>query len=1258
MRDQVLAQEKKEKGNRFVKEKKYEKALPCYEEAIRYDPQFKEAWFNKGLAHQNLNQLPEALSAFSEAVRIDPAYQKAIDNCRSVQAQLWIAEGHHYQEAYKLLKQCPRTARVEQAMIQAANHFKAGIFFGRVDLKLTDQNQIKILALGHGMRSRSHETTIDELNHALSSLKLPFFVVDRPGVVLVNKFNEEKEFINKHHIQNRSDIDFSEIKNYSGIYCSQEYGFHLYDNILTFNENLPALLIPEDKIVTHQFFETVSEYRPHAKILPRQYSANLARTIQQEMKSEFYVLKIAESKRSDGVWLAHKTELNEVLAFLLEQDPKKSALLFFAYLKRKEIPQENAFFNLSLLTNWHSSLDPQCLIEAYVPSKKIIHKQKYFDPTLRVSFLIIRDNNRLTFKPVGAYWQLPKEALGHPDFRLSRITALNLSQEDCLPVDESDLTTVYQQLSACLPQVFQDLFTFDVEAHRQKLVKSRSSTEKRSGYSLTMRVANALGQKGYVAAALDILASIENEYSNAHKICHERGLIYHRNGFYQKALEQYSLALAHESVFSTYYRRGLTYYALGQLDLAASDLRESCQEPNPLYRSAYEQVEAERKQMEAHPKSPSPSDQSQTIDLHGLSVKEAKEVLGSTFSKAREAKFRNLTVITGIGRHVNSNGTRGVLFNTVPRWLKQPAFSRAVREVTQDQGAYEIEFNFAEGEEARIKEYADKINALLGTVKLEQLILTHEEKAQEGDSASQLFLGMAYTYGIGLKSDFEKGIAWLEKAAVTCVEAQTLLGIIFYRRKEYKQALQWFSYAEKKGDPVALFYLGTLYWLGRGLIKNDAKAINYLTQASRANHVIAGDASCNLGNIHFEGQGSIAKNPALAAEFYLLAAKSGNVFAQVKLAKQYFFGWGIDQEEAKAFYWFKEAALAGELIAEYYLGYCYETGRGVTLNLAEAKRWYEKSAEQGDLDAQLKLAYAQIEGFFGEKNLEQGLNKLEQLAAKNHPPSLFFLGEFLLEEGSRQDVPRGLDAIVKAAQFGEILAQKALGRLYWTDQYTQSDKAKALYWLREAAKQKDPEALYDLAVLLEEQTEYSSVQESLTCLMESAQLGFASAQYLLASIYLEGDATLPQNIDKAVELLEPLANQGHPEAQFSLAILYSKGEHPRVAENKNKAFYYFQQAAVDESNKDAQTGLAFCYLNGSGTAVDHEKAKEYFAKAAKLGDPVAQEHLAALLQQEIETQSCAIQATRRFSSDLFSRRSERHQPETENLKSDSRSFSI
>ena len=57
------------------------------------------------------------------------------------------------------------------------------------------------------------------------------------------------------------------------------------------------------------------------------------------------------------------------------------------------------------------------------------------------------------------------------------------------------------------------------------------------------------------------------------------------------------------------------------------------------------------------------------LDLHGLTQEEAHRALERFLPHAQESGCRSVLVITGKG---SADGTRGVLKESVPRWLNQP----------------------------------------------------------------------------------------------------------------------------------------------------------------------------------------------------------------------------------------------------------------------------------------------------------------------------------------------------------------------------------------------------------------------------------------------------------------------------------------------------------------------------------------------------------------------------------------------------------
>jgi tetratricopeptide (TPR) repeat protein len=56
-----------ENGLDFMNQGKYEDAIEAFDSAINSDPQYVEAWYNKGLALQSLGRHDEANAAFARA---------------------------------------------------------------------------------------------------------------------------------------------------------------------------------------------------------------------------------------------------------------------------------------------------------------------------------------------------------------------------------------------------------------------------------------------------------------------------------------------------------------------------------------------------------------------------------------------------------------------------------------------------------------------------------------------------------------------------------------------------------------------------------------------------------------------------------------------------------------------------------------------------------------------------------------------------------------------------------------------------------------------------------------------------------------------------------------------------------------------------------------------------------------------------------------------------------------------------------------
>ena len=80
----------------------------------------------------------------------------------------------------------------------------------------------------------------------------------------------------------------------------------------------------------------------------------------------------------------------------------------------------------------------------------------------------------------------------------------------------------------------------------------------------------------------------------------------------------------------------------------------------------------------------------------------------------------------------------------------------------------------------------------------------------------------------------------------------------------------------------------------------------------------------------------------------------------------------------------------------------------------------------------------------------------------------------------------------------------------------------------------------------------------------------------------------------AMEIWRPLAEQGHASAQYSLGLLYYRGE--GVLPNPKQAAKWYHKAA-DQGDPDAQFNLGLMYAQGDGLNKNYATAYKWFSLA-------------------------------------------------------------
>ncbi len=193
---------------------------------------------------------------------------------------------------------------------------------------------------------------------------------------------------------------------------------------------------------------------------------------------------------------------------------------------------------------------------------------------------------------------------------------------------------------------------------------------------------------------------------------------------------------------------------------------------------------------------------------------------------------------------------------------------------------------------------------------------------------------------------------------------------------------------------------------------------------------------------------------------------------------------------------------------------------------------------------------------------------------------------------------------------GDWTAAKEAGFIYLFVDLRHRDYARARYWLTLAANGGDGEAMEALG---EELTSAggsgnpADFATGLKWLEQAARQGRGTAAAQLAYLYSTGKGTAVDS-RRALELFDGAAHAGVINAMENLSILYHSGL--GVQKNDEEARKWAESAA-DLGSALGMSMLGIAYESGwAGPSIDLFKSREWYERAAKLGDMVATTRLA------------------------------------------------
>ena len=204
--------------------------------------------------------------------------------------------------------------------------------------------------------------------------------------------------------------------------------------------------------------------------------------------------------------------------------------------------------------------------------------------------------------------------------------------------------------------------------------------------------------------------------------------------------------------------------------------------------------------------------------------------------------------------------------------------------------------------------------------------------------------------------DYEKAVAWLEKAAeAEHASAQYALANIYLAgeavAKDVTKATELFTRAAKQGHDYAAYQLGKQFLQGEETEKDVEAAIKWLKQSAAANNQYA---QYSLGKLYLDGE-KVEKDIRTAITYLKKSAAQNNAFAEYRLGRFYLLGEDVEADVKEAVQWLEQSASQGNQYAQYALGKLYLCGHEVPRNKEKAIPYLEASAAQGNIYAQFLL---------------------------------------------------------------------------------------------------------------------------------------------------------------------------------------------------------------------------------------------------------------------------------------------------------------
>ncbi|ACA56721.1 hypothetical protein FDC45_02065 [Clostridium botulinum] len=134
--------------------------------------------------------------------------------------------------------------------------------------------------------------------------------------------------------------------------------------------------------------------------------------------------------------------------------------------------------------------------------------------------------------------------------------------------------------------------------------------------------------------------------------------------------------------------------------------------------------------------------------------------------------------------------------------------------------------------------------------------------------------------------------------------AMNIIGEMYYKEQNYKEAMYWYKKASEKGNSTSMNNIGLMYYEGKGVEQDYKKAMYWYKKASQEGNFAA---MSNIGFMYYNGQG-VTQDYKKAMYWYKRSYKEGNSGVMRDIGSMYYEGKGVIKDYKKAMQWYKKAS--------------------------------------------------------------------------------------------------------------------------------------------------------------------------------------------------------------------------------------------------------------------------------------------------------------------------------------------------------------